>query len=89
MSAAASAICLAIRDQRRIAFVYNGRERVVEPYCHSWDDDGVGKLRAVQVRGDSSSRQKIESGKLWFVKEMRDVSVLDAGADLRSRLIRR
>ena len=72
----ATAICEAIRGTRLLGFRYQGRSRVVAPYCHGISTRGAEVLRAVQIRGESASGG-FGFGKLWTVSEMQDVRVLD------------
>jgi hypothetical protein len=72
----AAVICRAIRERRRLEFKYGGRYRVVEPYCFGISTTGVEVLRAVQVRGSSSSRG-YGFGKLWTVAEIQELRLTD------------
>src|SRR5262245_3429379 len=72
------AICRAIRDRALLTFVYDGRLRIVEPYCHGLSKKGAELLRAVEV-GDTSLRpERFGFGKLWTVAKMTDIRVGDA-----------
>jgi hypothetical protein len=51
-----------------LEFEYGGLHRVVAPYCHGVSTTGKEVLRAIQVRGASSSG--LGFGKLWFVSEL-------------------
>ena len=62
-------ICEAIRRRTLLAFHYKGHPRVVAPYCHGISTRDVEVLRAVQVRGSSSSGLA-KFGKLWEVGRM-------------------
>lgn len=62
-------ICEAIRKRLRLEFRYRGLHRVVEPYCHGTSTRGIESLRAVQVRGASSSGG-FGFGKLWTVADI-------------------
>jgi len=62
-------ICEAIRTRSVLEFEYHGLPRVVAPYCHGVSRRGVEVLRAVQLRGGSSSGA-LGIGKLWRVTEM-------------------
>jgi hypothetical protein len=74
MARAYIAICETIRLHHRLAFVYEGLPRVVEPYCHGISTAGFEVLRAIQVAGASrSGRLKVSSGKLWLVGKMQEV----------------
>jgi hypothetical protein len=66
----------AIRQRRRLQFEYEGHLRVVEPYCYGVSTGDHDSLRAIQVRGSSTSG-RMTSGKLWTVSKMRDVRMLD------------
>jgi hypothetical protein len=67
--------CEAIERRSLLEFHYKGHLRIVQPYCFgvSMRDNDV--LRAVQVRGSSSS--KLGIGKLWTVDEMLAPRILD------------
>jgi hypothetical protein len=71
-----SLICEAIRRRRLLEFDYHGKRRVVAPYCHGVSTRGTEVLRAIQVRGQSSSGGR-GMGKLWAVAEMVDLRALD------------
>jgi hypothetical protein len=64
-----SLICDAIRTRSVLEFDYHGLRRVVAPYCHGLSHRGVEVLRAVQLRGESSSGG-LGFGKLWRVSEL-------------------
>jgi len=67
-------ICETIQSHHRLAFVYQGLARVVEPYCHGISTTGFEVLRAIQIAGESrSGRLKASSGKLWLVGKMQEV----------------
>jgi hypothetical protein len=63
-----SLICDAIRTRSLLEFSYRGRHRVVAPYCHGVSTAGHEVLRAVQVRGATSSG--LGFGKLWTVADL-------------------
>jgi hypothetical protein len=67
-----SLICDAIRTRSLLEFDYKGLRRVVAPYCHGVSTRGSEVLRAVQLRGGSSSGG-LGFGKLWLVSELRDL----------------
>jgi hypothetical protein len=73
---AAHLICDAIRRRLLLEFQYNGRLRVVAPYCHGVSTRGVELLRAVQVRGSSSTGFS-RAGKLWTIAEMVNLRITD------------
>jgi hypothetical protein len=66
-------ICAAIRERRRLHFLYDGVARVVEPYCHGRSGKGSELLRAVQVGPERAG--KLGVGKLWTVAKLQDVTV--------------
>src|SRR5688500_11582541 len=70
----ADRICQAIGDRHLLTFDYNGRARVVKPYCYGLSADGTEKLRAIQVGGSSTSGG-FGFGKLWSVAQMTAVQV--------------
>lgn len=70
-----TAVCEAIRRRHLLQFEYHGLQRVVAPYCHGISTRGTEVLRAVQVRGESSSGG-FGFGKLWTVADIRDAQVL-------------
>src|SRR5882762_3605231 len=64
MARAHIVICETIRAHHRLAFVYQGLARVVEPYCHGISTTGFEVLRAIQIAGASrSGHLKASSGK--------------------------
>jgi len=65
----AKLICQAIERRVLLEFQYHGRTRIVAPYCHGISTRGLELLRAVQLRGSSSSGFS-RAGKLWNVAEM-------------------
>ncbi|MET0656711.1 MAG: hypothetical protein ABW110_00960 [Steroidobacteraceae bacterium] len=69
-------ICSAIEKRKLLRFLYDGKERVVAPYCHGISTKGGEVLRAVQLRGASSSGTT-GFGKLWSVTKVTDLRVLD------------
>jgi hypothetical protein len=74
-AARANVICEAIRKRALLEFKYHGRHRVVQPYCHGVSTRDVEMLRAIQVRGSSSSNG-FGFGKLWIVADMADLCLL-------------
>jgi hypothetical protein len=70
-----TAVCEAIRRRRLLQFDYHGLQRIVAPYCHGISTRGTDVLRAVQLRGESSSGG-FGFGKLWTVADMRNAQVL-------------
>src|SRR5688572_17913279 len=71
-----SVVCEAIRTRSLLAFDYHGLPRVVAPYCHGVSTKGVELLRAIQVRGASSSGG-LGFGKLWVIAELVAPRILD------------
>jgi hypothetical protein len=69
-------LCEGIRTKKLLAFSYEGRARVVAPYCHGFTRASDEVLRAVQVRGSSRSGH-FAGGKLWTVSKMRLVRTLE------------
>ncbi len=68
-------LCEAITTKTLLAFTYEGHPRVLAAYCHGFTRAGDEALRAVQLRGTSSSGH-FASGKLWTVSKMRLVRTL-------------
>ena len=67
-------ICTAIHKHQMLRFLYNGGERIVEPYAYGACETHE-LLRAYQVSGFSRSR---ESGwKLFRVEEVSGLTVLE------------
>jgi len=71
-----SLICDAIRGRALLEFKYHGRLRVVAPYCHGISTRGLELLRAVQIRGSSSTGFS-RAGKLWTVTEMVELRITE------------
>jgi hypothetical protein len=69
-------LCEAIRTRKVLAFTYEGKPRVVAPYCHGFTRADEEVLRAIQLRGSSRSG-RFGSGKLWTVSKMRLVRMLE------------
>jgi len=59
----------AIEKQELLRFIYNGRERIVEPQTFGMDWAGEDVLRAYQTSGESESGQPVGL-KLFHVAEM-------------------
>lgn len=68
--------CEAIERRALLEFEYKGHLRVVQPYCFGVSARDNNVLRAVQVRGSSSSNH-FGHGKLWSVEEMLAPRILD------------
>lgn len=73
-SKVAERICKAIVDLRVLKFDYQGQPRVVKPYCYGVSPKNNELLRAIQVRGSSTS-SGFGFGKLWTVSQMACVQV--------------
>jgi hypothetical protein len=69
-------ICEAIRMRCVLAFDYDGKHRLVAPYCHGVTSTGAETLRAVQVAGSTRSGG-LGFGKLWTVAKMRGLVITD------------
>jgi len=64
----------AIQNKRLIRFVYQNKERIVEPHDYGIQK-GIARLLSWQIAGQSSGRLP---GWRWFdVRGMREVEVLD------------
>jgi len=68
--------CEAIRRRALLAFHYDGKQRVVAPYCYGVSTRGRESLRAIQVRGASASGG-FGVGKLWSVDKIVSPVILD------------
>lgn len=68
-------ICRAIRARVLLEFDYDGRRRLVAPYCHGTTRNGE-VLRAIQVGGESRSGG-FGFGKLWTVASMSNLRATD------------
>lgn len=71
----ADQICHAIRDRKLLMFDYNDQPRVVAPYCYGVSTKNTEVLRAIQVRGGSSSAAGL--GKLWALEKMVGLRISD------------
>src|SRR5262245_12072975 len=69
-----SFVCVAIRELRVLEFVYFGKRRLVQPYCHGVTAKGADSLRAVQVGGQGTG---FGFGKMWTVEKMTDLRLTD------------
>ncbi len=69
-------ICQAIKQRKLLKFIYDGGERVVEPYAYGYNNRNSLKLRAYQVEGYSSSG-KPEGWKLFSVEKIKNIEILD------------
>jgi len=68
--------CEAIRRRVLLEFQYKGHLRVVQPYCYGISTRNADLLRAIQVRGSSSSNQ-FGIGKLWSIADVLAPRILD------------
>lgn len=50
-----TSLCRAIQTATLVAFDYDGKHRIVEPYCHGTAANGQELLRAYQIAGASRS----------------------------------
>ena len=64
-------IATAIRDKRRLSFVYHGRSRVAEPQCYGIGHKGTELLRVHLIEGISREREP-----LFDVGKMEDLRLL-------------
>jgi predicted DNA-binding transcriptional regulator YafY len=72
MSAGAMAVLArAIRERRVVAFLYNGRERTVEPQCLGTGTRGTLLLRGHQLEGGDAGEP------LFDVAKMRGLELLE------------
>ena len=62
-------ICRAIHDRAVLQFSYDGRSRIVEPFCHGVSTAGYDVLRAYQIGGHSESGSA-PRWRLYRVSEM-------------------
>lgn len=65
----------AIRNRRRLCFVYNGKPRVVEPQCYGLGAKGTELLRVHQLSGGSQPEP------LFDVRKIGSLVVLDETFD--------
>ena len=77
---ASTLVCEAIHARQLLQFDYHGLQRVVAPYCHGTSTRGTEVVRAMQVRGSSSSNG-FGFGKLWTVADMLNPRVLPESFD--------
>jgi predicted DNA-binding transcriptional regulator YafY len=61
----------AIREKRRLRFIYHGVARLVEPQCHGIGHRGTNLLRAHQLQGGAQAEP------LFDVSKISDLQVLD------------
>jgi hypothetical protein len=65
------ALVEAVKDRRRLRFVYNGRQRLVEPQCYGIGAKGTELLRVHQLLGGE------EREPLFNVSKIVGLEVLD------------
>jgi hypothetical protein len=63
-------VCRAIRQLCVLEFVYDGKRRIVAPYCHGISHKGNPSLRAVQIGGQGTG---FGFGKMWTIADMTNV----------------
>ena len=61
----------AIREKRRLRFIYHRKARLVEPQCHGIGHRGTELLRAHQIEGGSQAEP------LFDVSQISDLQLLD------------
>jgi len=54
----------AIREKRRLRFVYHGSPRLVEPQCHGIGHRGTELLRAYQLEGGTQPEPLFDVSKI-------------------------
>lgn len=59
-----NAIDQAIREKRRLRFVYHGTTRLVEPQCHGIGHRGTELLRAHQLEGGTQAEPLFDVSKI-------------------------
>ena len=57
-------IATAIRDRRRLRFLYHGKPRLVEPQCHGIGTRGTELLRAHQIEGGEQPEPLFDVGQM-------------------------
>ncbi|HEX6058039.1 MAG TPA: hypothetical protein VFZ11_03390 [Gemmatimonadaceae bacterium] len=75
-----SIICDAIRAKRRLRFVYDGYERIVEPHVYGINTANHEALRGWLVAGWSES-EAAPGWRTYLEREMRDVHALAQAFD--------
>ena len=68
-------ICAAIKAKRRLMFIYDGLQRVIEPHAHGTSSRGKEVVRGFQTDGQSSSGPL--GWRLWDVAKMKSLRVSD------------
>lgn len=57
-------LLMAIRQKRRLRFLYNGKTRIVEPQCYGIGTKGTELLRAHQLQGGSEPEPLFDVSKI-------------------------
>jgi hypothetical protein len=70
-------LCRAIADKRLVQFKYDGRSRIVEPFCCGISTAGNYVLRGFQIRG--SDKTKPLCWRLYELSEISQMSVTQHG----------
>jgi hypothetical protein len=58
----------AIREKRRLRFIYHGVARLVEPQCHGIGHRGTELLRAYQLEGGTQAEPLFDVAKISGLK---------------------
>lgn len=67
---------IAIEGKRRIAFQYQGTQRIVEPHLVGINSKMNEALRAFQTNGESTSGN-IQSWKMFLIKDIENIEILN------------
>jgi predicted DNA-binding transcriptional regulator YafY len=54
----------AIREKRRLRFIYHGKVRIVEPQCHGIGHRGTELLRAYQIVGGPQAEPLFDASQI-------------------------
>lgn len=73
-------ICNAIRSRRRLRFIYDGYERIVEPHVYGINTASHEAVRGWLVAGWSES-EAAPGWRTYLVREMHEVHALAQGFD--------
>ena len=63
----------AIEQKRRLRFLYNGRERLVEPQCYGIGTRGTELLRAHQLQGGQEREPLFDISKIAGLKVLEEM----------------
>jgi hypothetical protein len=63
----------AIKQKRRLRFVYNGKVRLVEPQCYGIGTKGTELLRAHQLQGGRQREPIFDVSKIANLEVLREV----------------